>query len=396
LSSRPEAAGRSGETRSSSQASANLNPFAPIPLKISASDTIRDRLKRIAGADATEHPTLAIREGFRKPGDPATLPELIKFLNDRSGYIRALEDEATPESFSRIENLKELANAAQDATSRGETLAEFLDHAALVSDADSYSAEARVTLMTLHAAKGLEFPLVFLAGLEEGLFPHSRTLTDPTQMEEERRLCYVGMTRAMDTLILSRARYRRRYGNDSPESSMPSRFLEEVPARLIEDLSPARYANAYATPYPQRGRQSDTDLATDRHYSYEDEDQSGNSRAAATTYAAQRFGGIKRGTGSGPLDNTAAFFGKTGSPLSNYKPGSPRFPARPSSGSKLQLDAPTGRTGLGKGVRVRHPKYGEGVIFAREGDGEDAKLTVQFTSHGMKKLVEKFAQLERL
>ncbi len=93
-----------------------------------------------------------------------------RFLNERSGYIRALEDEATPESFSRIENLKELANAAQDATSRGETLADFLDHAALVSDADQYSAEARVTLMTLHAAKGLEFPLVFLAGMEEGCF----------------------------------------------------------------------------------------------------------------------------------------------------------------------------------------------------------------------------------
>ena len=160
------------------------------------------------------------KPAFRKPGDPATLPELIKFLNDRSGYIRALEEEATPESFSRIENLKELANAAQDAQERGETLHEFLDHAALVSDADSYSEEARVTLMTLHAAKGLEFPLVFLTGMEEGLFPHSRTLTDPTGLEEERRLCYVGMTRAMDTLVMTRARYRRRYGSDMPESSI--------------------------------------------------------------------------------------------------------------------------------------------------------------------------------
>ncbi len=90
--------------------------------------------------------------------------------------------------------------------------------------------------MTLHAAKGLEFPLVFLAGMEEGLFPHSRTFTDPTGLEEERRLCYVGMTRAMDTLVMTRARYRRRYGNDMPEASIPSRFLEEVPARLVEDL----------------------------------------------------------------------------------------------------------------------------------------------------------------
>ena len=119
-------------------------------------------------------------EGFRKPGDAATLPELIRFLIDRTGYIRSLEDEGTPEAFSRIENLKELANAAQDAQQRGETLSEFLDHAALVSDTDRYNPESRVTLMSLHSAKGLEFPLVLLAGMEEGLFPHSRTLNNPT------------------------------------------------------------------------------------------------------------------------------------------------------------------------------------------------------------------------
>ena len=127
-----------------------------------------------------------------------------------------------------------------DSRDRGETLNEFLDHAALVSDADQYDENSRITLMTLHAAKGLEFPLVFLIGLEEGLFPHSRTLLAPDDIEEERRLCYVGMTRAMDTLILSRARYRRRYGTDMPEASVPSRFLEEVPQELMQDLgSPA-------------------------------------------------------------------------------------------------------------------------------------------------------------
>jgi DNA helicase-2/ATP-dependent DNA helicase PcrA len=381
-------------------ASAKLeyNPFAPVPLKQSASDVIQarnaqarkaneDRLERIAESQ-TQAAEAADVNPFRKPGDPATLPELIKFLNNRSGYIRALEDEATPESFSRIENLKELANAAQDATSRGETLAEFLDHAALVSDADQYSSDARVTLMTLHAAKGLEFPLVFLSGMEEGLFPHSRTLTDPTQMEEERRLCYVGMTRAMDTLVLTRARYRRRYGNDSPESSMPSRFLAEVPSTHIEDLgSPQSYASAYSTPYPRKNR-GDDDYSNDSGYDYAEESQDSASRRAQP-YVTQRFAGA-RGAGSGPLDNTAAFFGKGSS--GGYKPGAPRFPARP----KMQIDAPVGRTGLGKGARVRHPKYGEGVVFAREGDGDDAKLTVQFNSHGMKKLVEKFAQLERL
>ncbi|HEV2578427.1 MAG TPA: UvrD-helicase domain-containing protein [Acidobacteriaceae bacterium] len=387
------------ENAAPASAEAGFNPFAPIPLKKSASDKIREanraKLDRIAAA-ADEDLDAAGKPAFRKPGDPATLPELIKFLNDRSGYIRALEEEATPEAFSRIENLKELANAAQDATSRGETLAEFLDHAALVSDADQYSAEARVTLMTLHAAKGLEFPLVFLCGMEEGLFPHSRTLMDPPQMEEERRLCYVGMTRAMDTLILTRARYRRRYGNDMPESSTPSRFLEEVPSKLIEDLGAAAnyggaldYRNAYATPYPQRRRfGGDNDEGGERHYSYEDESQDSGS---ARTYAAQRFGANRsRLSGSGPLDNTAAFFGKGGTV--SYKPGEKRYPARP----KMDIPAPTGRTGLGKGVRVRHPKYGEGIIAAREGEGDDAKITVQFSGYGTKKLVEKFAQLERL
>jgi DNA helicase-2/ATP-dependent DNA helicase PcrA len=390
---------RSEEIAALEDATASLNPFAPIPLKQSASDVIKNR---IVAAQAGDHEAANDKDAraFRKPGDPATLPELIKFLNDRSGYIRALEDEATPESFSRIENLKELANAAQDAHSRGETLSEFLDHAALVADADSYSAEARVTLMTLHAAKGLEFPLVFLAGMEEGLFPHSRTLQDPTQMEEERRLCYVGMTRAMDTLLMTRARYRRRYGNDSPESSMPSRFLEEVPSKLIEDLSPRSYNDAYSTAYPQRGdrfnrKPGSDDYSNDSGYRYEDESQD-SSGGGAKNYAAQRFGQQRTpSAGSGPLDNTAAFFGKgggLGGATGGYKPGQPRFPTRP----KMELDAPVGRTGLGKGARVRHPKYGEGVIFAREGDGEDAKLTVQFRSHGVKKLVEKFAQLERL
>ena len=403
------------------EAAISFNPFAPIPLKQTAADHIREqnqaRLDRIVAAQGGDHETAnrADDKAFRKPGDPATLPELIKFLNDRSGYLRALEEEATPEAFSRIENLKELANAAQDATSRGETLYEFLDHAALVSDADSYSAEARVTLMTLHAAKGLEFPLVFLAGMEEGLFPHSRSITDPTQMEEERRLCYVGMTRAMDTLVMTRARYRRRYGNDMPETTVASRFLEEVPSRLTEDLgSPGfgyaengalSYGNAYATPYPQRGEQrrrfgaGDDAASGERHYSYEDESQESGKPGAARQYASQRFGGTQPRAGSGPLDNTAAFFGKGPSGAgkgsvggAGYALGDKRYPGRP----KIDIPAPTGRTGLGKNTRVRHPKYGEGMIVGREGDGDDAKITVSFTGHGVKKLVEKFAQLERL
>jgi DNA helicase-2/ATP-dependent DNA helicase PcrA len=371
---------------------ANFNPFAPAALKKSAGT----RMERAAEIKMKDE-----KPAFRKPGDAATLPELIKFLNDRSGYIRALEEEATPESFSRIENLKELANAAQDAQERGETLHEFLDHAALVSDADSYSEEARVTLMTLHAAKGLEFPLVFLTGMEEGLFPHSRTLTDPTGLEEERRLCYVGMTRAMDTLVMTRARYRRRYGSDMPEASIASRFLEEVPPRLVEDLGspPARpqfsrseygsgYGGAYATPYPKANRFGRSNAEEgERHYSYEDEDQSGELGAKAAARATG-FGGAGRFGQSGKtaapgqsMDNIASFFAARGQKLS-----------RP----KLEVETPTGKTGLKQGSRVRHPKYGEGTVFRREGEGDDAKITVQFQQHGVKKLVEKFAQLERL
>jgi DNA helicase-2/ATP-dependent DNA helicase PcrA len=406
--------------------SAHFNPFAPVVLKESTARKRRaassptqdpaDRAAEIIMADEREAaPALragASDEAFRAPGDAATLPELIKFLNDRSGYIRALEDEATPESFSRIENLRELANAAQDAEERGETLSDFLDHAALVSDTDSYSTDARVTLMTLHAAKGLEFPLVFLAGLEEGLFPNSRSLLDPTGLEEERRLCYVGMTRAMDTLVLTRARYRRRYGSEMPDATIPSRFLDEVPARLIEDLgSPAAQpqfstsqfsGNAYATPYPQRNRfghaTKNAGDAVESHYSYEDEDQTAQSvsgrasRAAVGKFSTTRIAPGSRhiahpaATGSS-IDNIASFFAARGQKV----PIAQHF-----SKPKLDPPVPTGKTGLRQGARVRHPKYGVGTVFRREGDGDDAKITVQFQQHGVKKLVEKFAQLEVL
>jgi len=334
--------------------------------------------------------------GFRKPGDAATLPELIKFIIDRTGYIRSLEDEGTPEAFSRIENLKELANAAQDAQERGETLAEFLDHAALVSDVDQYDPEARVTLMTLHAAKGLEFPLVVLAGLEEGLFPHSRTLNDPPQMEEERRLCYVGLTRAMDSLVVTRARYRRRYGNDMPEATIASRFLEEIPQHLLEDLSGGRgratswggYAASYAQT-PSRFGHSGGDEFSSRHYSYEDEDQSATySRPGNATSSGRGERRIVNPPRGSSVDNIAQFFTGRGPAGRNV----PAKGARP----KLDIPEPTGAKGFRSGQRVRHPKYGEGVVFRREGDGEDAKITVQFSGFGVKKLVEKFAQLERL
>ena len=335
--------------------------------------------------------SLEERSAFRKPGDPATLPELIRFIIDRTGYIKALEAEASPEAFSRIENLKELANAAHDAEVRGETLAEFLDHAALASDTDQYDPDSRVTLMTLHAAKGLEFPLVFLAGLEEGLFPHSRTLMNPEELEEERRLCYVGMTRAMNTLILTRAHYRRRYGNDAPEQSVPSRFLDEVPSQLMESLggrapawSTPAYGSGYGSRYNSDRRPAHSSEFESGHYNYEDESQE------APRISASR-GSAPKGKNPDSIDNIARFFGgKAGA----GKPGS--FAKPVFSRPKMDILAPTGAAGLKKGERVRHSKYGEGTVLMREGDGEDTKLTVLFPRHGMKKLVEKFANLQKI
>ena len=261
-----------------------------------------------------------------------------------------------------------------DSRDRGETLAEFLDHAALVSDVDTYDPRGTVTLMTLHSAKGLEFGLVFLIGLEEGLFPHSRAFNDPDQMEEERRLCYVGMTRAMDHLVLSNARYRRRYGTDMPDATVPSRFLEEVPPQLLEELgtsSRARQAASYQS----------SDYG-ERHYSYEDEDQSVTSHAGRTQAARPkpRNNGGYSGPKYNSIDNIADFFASRGKKFNR-----PQIPVEKAAGGSA----------FRPGQRVKHPKYGEGVVYRREGEGENAKITVQFPRFGLKKLVEKYAHLER-
>jgi DNA helicase-2/ATP-dependent DNA helicase PcrA len=311
--------------------------------------------------------------------------ELLKFLLDRTGYIKALEEEDNPDSLARIENLRELVNAAMDSKDRGESLDQFLDHAALVSDADAYDERAQITLMTLHAAKGLEFPLVFLCGLEEGLFPHSRTFLNPDDVEEERRLCYVGMTRAMDQLVLTRAIYRRRYGTDLPEASVPSRFLDEIPAELMEELGSgrSRLGRTFVSDRGEARRMAGTGIRNSsrtgmsephgRHYAYEDEDQSAawKEPAPAKPSSGPRYNSI---------DNIAEFFASRGKKFSM---------------PKVPVEEPKGRRGFRPGQKVKHPKYGEGTVFQREGEGEEAKLTVQFPRFGLKKLVEKYAQLEK-
>ena len=260
------------------------------------------------------------------------------------------------------------------------------------------------------------------------MFPHSRTLNNPDELEEERRLCYVGMTRAMHTLILTRAHYRRRYGNDAPEMSIPSRFLEEVPSQLIENLGgrAAAQSLAWSTPGYSKtyGRRPDasSDFA-DKHFNYEDENQDAP-RSLAPGFApnGKTGNGIKAssnkpfvaswmtpkakpalphtdsepqgGSAEAPphsIDNIARFFGGKSGP---GKPGSLQRPA--SATPSMDAPATSGATNLKKGQRVRHAKYGEGTILMREGDGEDAKLTVLFSQHGMKKLMEKFANLRKV
>ena len=386
----PEEIGGEPETATEISASGqeDATAFDPTEFGNFSFDFAGAEARSTAKAAPGEAPAGAADADMREPAPPApdgfptptvSTADLLKFLIDRTGYIKLLEEEDTPEAFSRIDNLRELVNAAMDSRDRAETLDQFLDHAALIADADDYDARAQITLMSLHAAKGLEFPLVFLSGLEEGLFPHSRTMLVPEDIEEERRLCYVGMTRAMDQLILTRAVYRRRYGTDLPEASVPSRFLEEVPAQLLEELGSRKARVGTAAFGRPAGRSPESYHTESAHYSYEDEDQSqswhadaSHSRTSKPTTTARAYNSI---------ENISEFFASRGKKFSVPK-------AQP-------VQEPTGKRGFRPGQRVRHPKYGEGTVYRREGEGEEAKITVQFPRFGLKKLVEKYAQLER-
>jgi DNA helicase-2/ATP-dependent DNA helicase PcrA len=178
---------------------------------------------------------VALIERTRARVEVTALPELILELLETTGYLADLKNEGTIEAESRIENLEELVSAAREFMERSEdqTLQAFLDSVALIADIDELGeGKGAVTLMTLHSAKGLEFPVVFITGMEEGVFPHARSLTDDDELEEERRLCYVGMTRAKARLFLSAALSRRLYNSDA--YNLPSRFLDEVPEHLVE------------------------------------------------------------------------------------------------------------------------------------------------------------------
>jgi ATP-dependent DNA helicase UvrD/PcrA len=280
---------------------------------------------------------------------------LIERVLDKSGYLGWVEQEDNLEHTTRAENLRELSNAMAEATEQGQTLEDMLDRAALVADSDEYDESVAVSLMTLHSAKGLEFDAVFLAGLEEGILPHSRSIDTNAEIEEERRLFYVGMTRAKKSLVLSRAVYRRSYGEDRLRASLPSRFLAEVPADLIEAAEGSQSE-------PGETRRYEPDPEFSEGYGYR--------KTPRPAYGQTNYG--RGGYGS-------SSYGRP--PAGRSAPGS-------KSGSAHSSKDPL------VGTRVRHSKYGIGTIIEVEGEGEERKLTVSFQDYGPKKLVERYANLQ--
>ncbi|MCI0525638.1 MAG: ATP-binding domain-containing protein, partial [Acidobacteria bacterium] len=306
-----------------------------------------------------------LAEKARDPAEP--ISEVVKAAVIDTGYERMLKEENTEEAEGRLLNLEELVNAAVESEQRGETLRDFLDHAALVSDTDQYKAEAQVTLMTMHAAKGLEFPLVFIAGLEEGLFPHSRANASQDDLEEERRLCYVAITRAEKYLYLTHAMKRRVYGDEAP--SEPSRFLMEFPIELIEDLSKSgswlRFAHRTSGVEDREPLRAPAPPAPPP-----------SSVKRASNYQGQTYNSA---------DSVKEFFARRG-----QKVDTGEFESR------LGDESGGATGGLKTGMRVRHAKYGVGLIVRREGEGDNAKLTINFPGYGHKKMIEKFAGLEKV
>ena len=268
------------------------------------------------------------------PGD------LLRRVLDDSGYTAELEAEETVEAAGRLENLGELVGSAREFT----RLDEFLEQVALVADTDEIDDDDRVVLMTLHSAKGLEYPVVFVVGMEEGVFPHMRALSEPTEMEEERRLAYVGITRAQERLHLTNAWSRQLFGTTN--YNPPSRFLDEIPAQLVEVVGgrkgsgPSRssYRRDEPPPYRRRAAVSGFDP---------DDDDGPNAHRERVVNAAMR--------------------------------------ARPNSQE----------LGLKVGDDVEHPSFGEGVIIELRGEGEKAEAIVRFANTGTKHLALAWAPLTR-
>jgi DNA helicase-2/ATP-dependent DNA helicase PcrA len=275
--------------------------------------------------------------------------EFLRYVLDETGYMTMLKDRNTPEDVARIENLEELVRAVAESMEAGESFTDFLDAAALVSDADSYEGKPGVTLITLHSTKGLEFDHVFLTGLEDGICPHSRSVNEEKGIEEERRLVYVGMTRARQSLTMTRAVYRRIFGNEQQlRASLPSRFLAEIPSDLVDTV-----------------RGSMAEIGETRRYEPDPE----------YSYSAEEFTRRVRG---------------------GQKPAGASAPKRVAAQSSFGRPAAKrgGDANPMLGRKVRHPSYGPGTIVGVEGEDEDRRVSVSFPGRGTKKFIERYAQLE--
>jgi DNA helicase-2/ATP-dependent DNA helicase PcrA len=316
-------------------------------------DAMESLMTSPASSRATA-PLRAFRELIVKLQEAFTTQEpaeFLRFVLTETGYMDMLRDRNTPEDVARMENLEELVRAVAESMEAGESFSDFLDAAALVSDADSFEGKPGVTLITLHSTKGLEFDHVFLSGLEEGISPHSRSLNEEKGIEEERRLLYVGMTRARKTLTLSRAVYRRIFGNEQQmRASLPSRFLAEIPSQLVETA-----------------RGSMSEIGASRRYEPDPE----------YSYSAEEFLRRVRGVPP-PSSRTPA---RRPAPTSNF--------SRPAFKRGANADPLLGQ-------KVRHAEYGVGTVVGVEGDEDDRRLSVSFPGRGTKKFVERYANLQQV
>ena len=336
---------------------------------------------------------LIARVGESSDSMRAVSDVVIAAIED-TGYANSLRAENSDEAIARLENLEELVNAAVDYDKQEENgLRDFIDHAALTSDTDKYDGNASVTLMTVHSAKGLEFPIVFLAGLEDGIFPHSRSINDPKELEEERRLAYVAVTRAEKMLYVTHSMRRRVYGEEI--AAEPSQFLNEMPLELIEDLSHGSSWLGYA-----KSTTAQTSKATVSALRGETAPPKPKNIYAGKTYnsseAIAEFFKKKDISPQHAPEQPRTLSAIAQDVKEADRPASSLDRLRAAGSHRSSEPAPKPKTdGLVPGSHVRHEKYGRGLVLRREGSGDNTKLTVSFPGFGQKKLIEKFANLQK-
>ena len=305
-------------------------------------------------------------EELRTKKDDMKISDLIKETLKKSGYTKALENENTIEAENRIENLDEFLTVAIEFEdeSADNKLSDFLEGITLSSDIDNMEeTEENVTLMTLHSAKGLEFPVVFLVGMEEGIFPGYKSIGEPKELEEERRLCYVGITRAKEHLFLTCSKQRTIFGSTS--CNQVSRFLREIPSDLLD---------GYDETLGEKKESSNTFGDSKYSWTYGSKDN-GNIK----TYKIDK-NEPKVVAASSNSNNNGFMFRTAESFLNNL--------TKKVSGSSVDLSQ------YKAGVRIYHKKFGEGVISNVEPEGDDLKVDIQFDKVGHKRLMAKFANLE--